>query len=122
MEVLQSFFGLLSHTALDALRDCRRVIRHPYADEYYSMYSQPGLLQEVIRFDNVSGMFLLWNIFEQYIDRTRVAIPGNRERTLEDRYKRILRHIGICKLSYDDMANEFNLIRRTRNSLHDGGV
>ena len=116
------FFSLLSHATLDALRDRLLPIRHPYADKYYSMYEQKGLLQELIRFDNISGVFLLWNIFEKYIDRTRTALPGSPERHLEDRYKRILQHIGIDQTSYGAMVSEFNLIRLTRNSLHGGGI
>ncbi len=115
-------FSLLSHATLDVLKDRILPSRHPYADKYYSMYKQRGLLQELIRLDNITGVFLLWNIFEKYIDSTRATLPGNPERTLEDRYKRILRHIGIDQPTYDAMVNEFNLIRLTRNSLHGGGI
>ena len=116
------FFSLLSHATLDALRDRLSPFPHPYAEKYYSMYKQNGLLQEFIRLDNISGVFVLWNIFEQYIDRTRAGLPGNPERNLEDRYKRILLQIGIDQTAYGAMVNEFNLIRLTRNSLHGGGA
>lgn len=116
------FFGLLSHTTLNALRDRLVPISHPYADKYYSLYSQNGLLQQLIRMDNISGMFVLWNIFEQHVDRSRAALPGSAEWNLEDRYKCILRHVGIDHSTYSTMVNEFNLIRLTRNSLHGGGV
>ena len=116
------FFGLLSHATLDALRDRLIPVCHPYADKYYSLYKEAGLLQEVIRSDNVSGMFVLWNIFEKYIDTTRATMSGNPERKLEERYKRILRPIGVDHPTYDAMINEFNLIRLTRNSLHVGGI
>ena len=116
------FFGLLSQATLDALKDRISSIRHSYADKYYSMYKQRGLLEELIRLDNVSGMFVLWNIFEQYVDGTRAALPGDPERSLEGRYKTILRQIGIDQPTYDAMIKEFNLIRLTRNSLHGGGV
>ena len=72
--------------------------------------------------DNISGMFLLWNIFAQHVDRRRASLPGNPERKLEDRYKKVLRNIGIDQPTYDAMVNEFNLIRLTRNSLHSGGI
>ena len=116
------FFGLLSHATLDALKDHISSIRHSYADKCFSLYEQKGLLQELIRLDNVSGMFVLWNIFEQYVDGTRVVLPGDSERSLEGRYKTILRQIGVDQPTYDTMVNEFNLIRLTRNSLHGGGV
>ena len=116
------FFSLLSHATLNALKDRILSIRHSYADKYYSMYKQRGLLQELIRLDNISGMFVLWNIFEQYVNGTRAALPEDPERYLEGRYKKILRQIGIDQPTYDVMINEFNLIRLTRNSLHGGGV
>ena len=97
-------------------------IHHPYADKYYSMSRESGVLQGLIRNDNISGTFVLWNIFEQYIDKVRANLPRPSERTLEDRYKKILRDIGIDKSRYDIMINEFNLIRLTRNSLHGGGL
>ena len=49
-------------------------------------------------------------------------MPGNPERKLEERYKRILRPISVDQPTYDAMINEFNLIRLTRNSLHVGGI
>lgn len=117
------FFTLLSHAALDVTRAAvNRGSCHPYAERYYSMFRQPGVLEEFIRSQNVAGMFLLWNIFEQYVDRRRSRLPGQLERTLEARYKSVLRHSGIRRSDYDDMVNEFNLIRLTRNSLHSGGI
>ena len=116
------FFSLLSHATLDSLRGHILPIRHPYSEKYYAMYTQRGLLGELIRFDNISGMFLLWNIFEKYINRNRAALPGTPERNLEDRYKRILRHIDIDQATYSGIINEFNLVRLTRNSLHGGGI
>ena len=116
------FFELLAHTTLDALRSQLEPIRHPYADKYYSMYKESGVLQELIRLNNISGIFVLWNIFEQHIDKVRTKLSGEPERNLEDRYKKILRDIGVDKRRYDTMINEFNLIRLTRNSLHGGGL
>ena len=67
-------------------------------------------------------MFVLWNIFERYITDTRATLQRNPERSLEHRYKTILRHVGVDEPTYATMVGEFNLIRRTRNSLHTGGV
>lgn len=116
------FFQLLAHTTLDALRFQLEPLRHPYAEKYYAMYREDGLLLELIRRDNISGTFVLWNVFELHIDKVRKTFPGQPERKLEDRYKRILREIGVEKRRYDTLVNEFNLIRLTRNSLHSGGV
>ena len=52
----------------------------------------------------------------------RTNFPGNSERTLEERYKNILREYGIEKHVYDRIISEFNLLRLTRNSLHAGGI
>ena len=116
------FFELLAHAALDALRDRLQPIGHPYADKYYSMYRESGVLKEFVRLNNISGMFLLWNIFEQYVDKKRADLPGEPGRDLEKRYKEVLRHIEVDKPVYDAMINEFNGIRLTRNSLHSGGI
>ena len=116
------FFALLAHVTLDAMKDYLRPHRHPYVDKYYSMYNKSGVLEELVRLDNISGMFLLWNIFEQHINRERASLPGESERTLENRYKEVLRHFGVVQSIYDALVNEFNLIRLTRNSLHGGGI
>ena len=116
------FFSLLSHATLDTLKVSIQPIHHPYADKYYSMYEEKGVLQELIRWDNISGIFLLWNIFEKHVDKTRANLLGNCERDLEGRYKKILQHVGVDQTTYNTMVNEFNLIRLTRNSLHGGGV
>ena len=116
------FLELLSHATLDALRTQIEPIHHPYADKYYAMYRQSGVLEELIRIDNISGIFVLWNIYEQYIDKMHTELVGAPEGRLKDRYKRILRDIGVHKRRYDDMINEFDLVRLTRNSLHGGGI
>ena len=116
------FFDLLAHATLDALRSQLEAIRHPYADKYYSMYREEGLLQELVRKENISGTFVLWNMFERHVDQMRANFPGNQERTLGERYKSILREYGIEKRVHDRIISEFNLIRLTRNSLHAGGI
>lgn len=116
------FFQLLAHTTLDSVRDNIRPLRHPYAEKYYSLYEQDSILEEFIRFDNISGMFILWNLFERYVDTKRAALPKDEESALEVRYKAILRYIAVNQPTYNAMINEFNLIRLTRNSLHNGGI
>ena len=116
------FFELLSHATLDALRTRIEPVHRPYADKYYAMYRQDGVLQELVRFNNISGTFVLWNILEKYIDKMHTELAGAPESRLKERYKRILRDIGVDKRRYDEMINEFDLIRLTRNSLHGGGV
>ena len=116
------FLELLSHATLDALRARIEPIHHPYAEKYYAMYRQGGVLQELVRFHNISGTFVLWNIYEKYIDKVRAELAGTPEGWLKERYKRILRDIGVDKRRYDEMINEFDLVRLTRNSLHSGGV
>lgn len=116
------FFGLLSHATLDALRTPIEPIHHPYAEKYYAMFRQSGVLQELVRLDNISGTFVLWNIYEKYIDKVHDELAGTPESRLKERYKRILRDIGVDKRRYDGMINEFDLVRLTRNSLHGGGV
>ena len=63
------------------------------------MYRESGVLQELVRRDNIAGTFVLWNIFEQHIDKVRTKLPGKPEHRLEDRYKRILRDTGVKKAS-----------------------
>ena len=116
------FLELLSHATLDSLRARIEPIHHPYAEKYYAMYRQGGVLQELVRFHNISGTFVLWNIYEQYIDKVRAELAGTPEDRLKERYKRIMRDIGVDKRRYDEMINEFDLVRLTRNSLHSGGV
>ena len=116
------FFGLLSHATLDALKTQFGTVHHPYAKKYYAMCRQSGVLQELVRFDNISGSFVLWNIFEKHVDKARAELAGTPERGLKERYKSVLRDVGVDKRRYDEMINEFDLVRLTRNSLHGGGV
>ena len=117
------FLQLLAHATLDRLRNELQPFGDPCADKYFSMYDQPGLLEERTRLENISGLFVLLIVFERFVD-LKAPSPPNKEAkdSLEGKYKRILRCLKIDKVIYDKTINEFNLIRLTRNSLHGGGV
>ena len=116
------FFQLCAHTVLDTLRAPVAAQGHPYADKYYSLFDQAGVLDSYIRWSNHSGLLSLWNIFERYIKRKAEALRSNADRKLDRCYKTVLRERGVENPAYQWAVEEFEILRLTRNSLHSGGT
>lgn len=88
--------------------------------KYYNLFSNEELLSEYIRINNIGQLFIVWISYEKY---------------LRDKYRN---DYGLEKFKikdvFDDLINknnpknkiqiieEFEIIRNTRNSLHDGGI
>ena len=116
------FFQLCSHTVLDTLRSAVAAQDHPYADKYYSLFDQPGVMDSYISWSNHSGLLSLWNIFERYIEQKTESLGLSTGRKLDQRYKSVLRERCVGDPKYQWAVAEFELIRLTRNSLHSGGI
>ena len=116
------FFDLCAHVVLDTLRDPIRAFRHPYADKYYSLYNQPPILNAQILWSNHSGLFSLWNMFERFVKKSTEFMGLDDKISLDRRYKNVLRDRDVQGAEYQRIFEEFEVMRITRNSLHEGGV
>ena len=116
------FFQLCAHTVLDTLRDPVSAQGHPYAEKYYSLFDQAGVLETYILWLNHSGLLSLWNIFERYIKQKAKFLGLNGGLPLDRCFKAVLSERGIENPTYQWSVEAFELIRLTRNSLHSGGI
>ena len=113
------YFEFSSHAVLNSIKLTNyKNIR--FGQKYFDLYLQDGLLDEFIRLKNIGYLSVIWNIYEKY---------------LRDKYRNdySLEEFKIKKL-FDDLLprmflpnsariiEEFEVIRNTRNSLHDGGI
>ncbi|MBA7518237.1 hypothetical protein ES705_10306 [subsurface metagenome] len=116
------YFELLSHASLELLKNKSLLPTDQMFKRYFSLFRQKMVLQEYIRWQNIGGLFMVWNIFEKIIRKLHKSIPNTSEKSLEDSYKDILKYSGFDSKQYSKILEEFNAMRLTRNSLHQGGV
>lgn len=116
------YFDLLSHSSLEVIKNKSLIPPDKMIRKYFSLFKQKNVLQEYIRWQNIGGLFIVWNIFEKMVRELHQKISRSSEKSLEDSYKEILKHNKLDYKQYSKMLEEFNVIRLTRNSLHQGGV
>lgn len=116
------YFELSAHACLDIFKSSFKKDINPLIKKYYSLSKDKDLLEEYIRWINIGGLFCIWNIFERFIREKEQEIINKKSKYLEDAYEKILKRKGIKGDSYSKMVDEFNAIRYTRNSLHQGGI
>ncbi len=115
-------FELLSHSSLEAIKNTSLISSDKMIRKYFLLFKQKMVLQEYIRWQNIGGLFITWNIFEKMVRALHQKISKTSEKSLEDSYKKILKYSKLNDKQYSEMIEEFNAIRLTRNSLHQGGV
>ena len=116
------FFQLCAHTVLETLRGPVAAQNHPYAEKYYSLFDQAGVLERYVYWSHHAGILSFWNIFERYIKRKAESMRLNATLPLDRCYKDVLIERGVENPTYQWTIDEFELIRLTRNSLHSGGI
>ncbi|HEY4257844.1 MAG TPA: hypothetical protein VGM66_11570 [Candidatus Udaeobacter sp.] len=116
------YFSWLSHHCLAKAQASISLGRSPAVAKYYELFAQRPVLEEFIRWQNIAGLFVLWNIFEKFVRNTHGTLSTSVPSAIEDAYKAILKSRSIKAKEYDQMITEFNLARLTRNSLHQGGI
>ena len=116
------YFELLSHGSLESIKNRSLIPHNKMIKKYFSLFNQKMVLQEYIRWQNIGGLFIIWNIFEKMVRTLHQKITKGAEKSLEDSYKEILKHRKLNNKQYTEMLEEFNAIRLTRNSLHKGGI
>ena len=114
-------FDLCAHAVLETLRNPVEALRHPYAEKYYSLFDQRPVLNAQILWSNHSGLFSLWNMFELFVKRSAESMGLDNKVHLDKLYKNVLGNRGFQGAAYQRIFEEFEVMRITRNSLHNGG-
>jgi len=113
------YFDHLSHAVLHGARkiDLSTV---DGAKKYYELYSKQYLLQECIRINFVGHFFNIWMEYERFLRRKSKFFFGEEKFKISTVFDRILDLVEDTEKG--KFKNEFDVIRLTRNSLHDGGI
>jgi polyhydroxyalkanoate synthesis regulator phasin len=119
------YFDLLAHIALDRVRLQLEENTDPMLLQYYNLSSNNTLLEEHVRVLTTGTLFNLWNIFERFIRKIGFDSPKIQD-SIEELYKDVIKSLVVKGKITDKeqriYVGEFDLIRHTRNSLHQGGI
>lgn len=113
------YFDYLSHAVLDAAKNKIDLTQVKGAIKYYELYKKEGLLGEYVRIDNIGRFSVIWNTYEKYLRNKHLDIINNKSYKISEIFNDL-----IEKIKPDNQAilrEEFDVMRHTRNSLHDGG-
>lgn len=113
------YFDYLSHTVLDHSRmiDLSKI---PGSSKYYELFGQPGLLLEYIRISNIGQFSVVWNAYEKYLREKYNNDFGLTKFKIKDLFDDLVKKIK--PINELQIIQEFEIMRNTRNSLHDGGI
>ena len=116
-------FDLLAHSSLDTVKAELADTSNFLVLNYYTLSDQADIHKEYIRLLNIGGLFMAWNIFENFIRKTYARMfDGSDVNRLQDAYKDILQKHQIDDRTAGRMIGEFNVIRFVRSVLYQGGV
>ena len=116
------YFDLLSHSCMNHLPQNVNIANLPSAyKKYVNETRDLTIYKEIVRFQNISGLFISWSYFEQFIYRTVGNGSSTRAGDFEKSHKKLL-STGIKRDRAKAIINIFSGIRRTRNSLHENGL
>ena len=116
------YLDVLAHDAVWQLRLAPKAHRRSKSElkywEIVGTENPPFALTEHLRFQSIGGTLILWNLLEKFV-RGRAT----KEVGIERMYKKVLTASGITdEPRRSRMICEFNLLRHTRNSFHNGSV
>jgi len=113
------YFDYLSHAVLDHSRmiDLSKI---PGSSRYYELFGQPGLLPEYIRINNIGQFSVVWNAYEKYLREKYYNDFGLKKIKIKDLFEDLIKKTK--PINELQMIEEFEVMRNTRNSLHDGGI
>ena len=116
---------LLAHACLEELTSA--VVASRSSSQFFRRYTlpreSPPLYQEFIRVSNIEGLSFLWFEVEQLLSALSEQrdLPRKPREGLQWTYQRLLEDIGFDEARTAATLKTFEGIRRTRNSLHNGG-
>ena len=116
-------FDLLAHSSLDTAKTELADTSNFLVLNYYTLSDQADIHKEYIQLLNIGGLFMVWNIFENFIRETYERMfEGLEIKNFKDAYKDILQNSKIDGRTVSRMIGEFSVIRFIRSVLHQGGV
>lgn len=113
------YFDHLSHSVLDLAKNID-LSSIPISKKYYKLYSTPFLLRETIRINTIGYFFNIWMEYERFLRRKSSYFFGHEKFKISSLFDEILELVEESEKW--KIKNEFEVLRNTRNSLHDGGV
>jgi hypothetical protein len=114
------WFELAGHACLSSPNT--QLAQTELSKKYFALNNRPDVLKEYIRWTNIGGLFVLWNIFERYIRGIQQQLLGSTDLSISDAYPGILKKKEIGGKQHSIMVSELNAIRKTRNALHQNGI
>lgn len=115
------YYNLLSHACMNHLPKIIDLNSLPSAYKQYERETKDmSVFKEITRFQNISGLFVLWTFFEQFIFRLNGS-ASSKAGDFQKSHEKLLSH-GIKRAKAKEVINTFSGIRRTRNSLHENGI
>jgi len=113
------YFDYLSHAVLDQSRiiDLSKI---PGSLKYYELFAQPGLLPEYIRINNIGQFSVVWNVYEKYLREKYQNDYGLTKFKIKNLFVDLIKKLVLK--NEQQIIDEFEVMRNTRNSLHDGGI
>ncbi len=113
------YFDYLSHAILDQSRHIN-LSSIEGIDKYYELFSKNSLLLEYIRINNIGQFSVIWNAYEKYLRQKYFNVFHSTEFNINKIFKNIINNSNL--VNKDTLLEEFEVMRNTRNSLHDGGT
>lgn len=113
------YFDYLAHSVLDRSRmiDLSKITG---SSKYYELFSQPEILLEYIRISNIGQFSFIWNAYEKYLRGIYKNDFGLKKFKIKDIFDDLIKKIK--PVNYLQIIEEFEVMRNSRNSLHDGGI
>lgn len=113
------YFEYLSHAVLDNSRhiDLSGV---KGATKYYELFANETVLSEHVRSNNIGQLSLVWNAYEKYLRKKYFEDFNLKEFKIKKLFDDLIDKINPANKTR--ILEEFEVIRNTRNSLHDGGI
>lgn len=91
-----------------------------FANKYFRLNSDENLLNEFIRYMNIGHLFIIWQEYEKYLRSKFVEKFGHDEFKITEIFRKLMNEMKLKDGS--KIKEEFEVIRLTRNNLHNGGV
>jgi len=113
------YFDYLPHSILDRARN-HKLPEINGLKKYYELFSQKDLLKEYIRFNNIGQFSVIWNAYEKYLREKYRELFNQPRFKIKELFTDLINEIN--PENKEKILEEFEVIRNTRNSLHDGGI
>ena len=103
--------------SLDAIKSSK--LKGGYLKKYNGIKSQDPNYTVWIRLNNIANIFMVWAHYEWYLREKNEKLNLKEQMNISKVFEQICNHQGISDNSV--IKEEFEVIKNTRNSLHDKG-